>query len=784
MHSVALVFPGIPADSALDEPIGFYDGESLLPPPFLALPGLVTLDRMGEKIDPLTGVVDVGAVTAEVLTPPGGLSDATYGYMVDLYRLLTHRNLEAQGLLSDSITASATSITLYSRGGASFNAGDVIYIEQETVKLNTLTSSDAGDNTQTFTCTRGFAGSRARAHQSNPGSGTPPSSVKGLDNRVYTSPNMRGREVWVYSTQGGAWVRTFVGVMANEPTFLEGSSRVSLDIPHLFTALASRELNARPIKADLEAQSVDVIEASRRFWATMPADEFSQEYGPIRRDAVDSEGAVVQIDSSVVPVTLRTIDGRLVYYAQPITFTTHDSYISSPILGSRLPDLSDPTADQGNVQGVEFAYELLALGTQVVDDAGFACSSIATGNANTYHAAIAWLVHLTSTGTGLNGPYDLLSYNHGLGIPHELIDIAGILDVVSQTPNEGKIHAKFFGWGGKTYTPSQFRSEVLTPFWLYPRLTADGRISLSRLDVVLAPDTTVTPAKIVAFSEDTRLGWDDATGAVSVTYKHPWWDESGVASSYDLPTTATWYLPDPITPELKVDVTALPPDSRLNIGRRQIFSKELLDWVRSPVPVLVFELMEPDDIPFVGQTMRLVIDGEYTQGVFPFRTGARATQATFTGIVTQVKPLEQTTNTFVVELWAVNETLVAEPRIIAPALYIESVVDFGGSGVAICSKTRHGLPVDPFPIPTETNWLDNAKTFYPSSGDSTATTYSILIDTGTALEVDWSGTAPVAGGYIKPKDWDDVSAEGFPFAHYTDIFGSLGAGNDEGHRYV
>lgn len=171
MHSVALVFPGIPADSTLDEPIGFYDGESLLTPPFLAFPGLVMLERMGEKIDPLTGVVDVGAVTAEVLTPPNGLN--AFGYTVDLYRLLNHRNLEAQGLLSDSITASATSITLYSRGGITFNAGDVVYIEQETIRLDTLTSADSGDNTQTFTCTRGFAGSRARAHQSNPASGAP-----------------------------------------------------------------------------------------------------------------------------------------------------------------------------------------------------------------------------------------------------------------------------------------------------------------------------------------------------------------------------------------------------------------------------------------------------------------------------------------------------------------------------------------------------------------------------------------------------------------------------------
>lgn len=156
----ALVIPGIGTPFNLLEPYAFYEGDNTLGGGVTSYSNvqalLSTPETLGTKIQPLTGTVDSGSITFEMIAPGAGVevSNVPAAPNLDIAALFTRRILEFDGILAADIGPGDTTIELFSFSGSLFVEDDIIYLENETIQLGPFLS--VSGNIQTFTgCSRG-----------------------------------------------------------------------------------------------------------------------------------------------------------------------------------------------------------------------------------------------------------------------------------------------------------------------------------------------------------------------------------------------------------------------------------------------------------------------------------------------------------------------------------------------------------------------------------------------------------------------------------------------------
>lgn len=753
---VALVIPGLGDPSYPTTPLALFLGDDTVTGAnaYLNTPGLVSVNPMSIKIDPITAALDVGAASVEILTPPQGLESAT-GMRFWLDSVLTYRPKEAQGLLASELDAggSTATVTLFSRDGARFSEGDVIYIEREAIVLGSLTGTSAGNKTQTFNISqRGAFGTTRRYHVATPGTGAPPSPVSGFDNRVYTRPYPVGLECYIveYDNNTDSVEVRWRGAITQEPKHASGTASMTLEIPDVWALCANRKLNTQPMGAAGEGSKIDYFRQYDAYYFDLLADPFTQQYGSILVGESSPRPAVVQIDKALVPVQVVDDANGVFSYK---TFGITDS---RPILDSKAGDTQSEfdIAEQGNTTSPEFIPEVLPIGYAVTDSEGNYIGAVYAVGAEprtAYHYITAWLHMLLSTGTGLNSTnYDRWAYTLGLGLPEAVVDVAGLADLRSATLDSGAVHALFFGEGGKDFSSSEFTEKLLPVFGAFPCVTSDYKITARRLEVVTDADITINASQITVFSEDQVYGWEGIANSVKVTYKQPWMDQTGTVTSIDRPRYTTWWDPAPDDPKMVRDVTGLRPNVQLDISERQIASKALLDWVSKPIPKYVFEVNQPPAHMYPGMTIKLVIEeGDYYHGVFYDADGERITSGEVYGIATQVE-CAFGEGRYTVEMWAINDILVANPKRIAPTFVVNSV---GAGYVRVDRTSLSGADLSDFldaavtlrhykAATGEVTWNGGASFMTVVSTTVNASTIDLYWDTAPSV-------SPVAGDFLR-----------------------------------
>jgi len=752
-------------------------------------------DSLSTQINPITGQVQRGSTSFVMAAPLAGLDGPT-GETLDVVSLFGSRVIEAQGLLADSLSSATSgasgSIVLFSRDGAAFSAGDIVYIEDETIILDSLSSSSAPNKTQTFACTRGAFGSRARAHSATPGTGAPPSPVSGYDNRVYTKPRMVGRECQIVEFNGDSVVVRQYGIFEARPEQVNLGSGLKVTIRDVWSLFNERKLNKRPLGADGQGRYLNFQPAWRGFQGSLTADDFSVEWGPIVQEASPVNEVVMQIGNAPVPCTyvVSTANDAAEYVFNAIDLTSSGYAQSAIISNAPVPDLESnyDVRERGNLTTQDFYYELLALGESIVDGSG-----TYVGAATDLHPITAWEHHLMSTGLGTNThssftSYDDWAYPHGLGIPSQWVDRQGLKDIRDDYPDSMSIDMLFFGWGGKDYSASEFRDKVLRPFWLYPHHNATGQISASVFEPILPDDPsliTISSDRIVALSEDQDFGWDDVINSVKVEYGQPWWDKKGEIVARDRPRSTSWWDPEPVDPDITFDVTALNGGAGTDFGPRQIFAKALLDWKARPISryQAVIQGGSPALDLYAGAKVFFDVNpSEYDMdGYYISRDGEVATTLEVYGIIDEISRNFED-HTVNVSILGINETLVKNPKRIAPAYEVKQALS--GTEIAFL-KDFNGADM----FADFTSGLTTLTHFTRAGGrQSTHTVDTVASIDSTSFKITFDATvspSPVEGDYFRLAPRTDSEGETYndTYAYVADQFEVFDDG-DDGDIYV
>jgi hypothetical protein len=88
---------------------------------------------------------------------------------------------------------------------------------------------------------------------------------------------------------------------------------------------------------------------------------------------------------------------------------------------------------------------------------------------------------LTSTGTGLNGQWDILAAENGLGIPLDFIDWEGIAIAVAEFPADGYC----FTLIGPEMAKGWLEDQIFKTVNAYPLVLQDGRLTVRLYTPVL-----------------------------------------------------------------------------------------------------------------------------------------------------------------------------------------------------------------------------------------------------------------------------------------------------------
>lgn len=628
--TVALVIQGI-GNPDTGKPYAFCYGDPPTWADYETISGLESMPQaLGSSVSPLEGGMSVDAISWTVLAMP------------EMAQTLMRRVREARGQLWAAISRFSGTVDVAPRGR--FASGDVVFIGREAILLGA--EGTPGERYDRFSCTRGYLGTSITGHEVGPGQ----------DDRLYEFPKLRLRPCYLVEDE----VVKYYGIVetastANSTTCIHITTR---DVIGLF---AGREFNKAPytvVRSTAQGSwIVPVYNTRTRTWL------FNMDASGEHRG--DTHGH---------PNTYKNIQ---ILNTAAIGWFYNGSNIPHPL---QPPHPEIPRDDDGFPQfpPTEKFVELLCFGRRFVAPDGTYLGAINTQGGTIpvdgpvlHHPCRAYLHFLLSTGTGQNNtPYDFWGKQWGMGLPLEMVDVAGIEALISETPGLVVDNA-MLGWDGKSWTAKDFILQTLIPNGLFPHTNAQGQASVSRLQVVLQDFVSIPVSQIEPMSEVQHQNLLQSHESVEGAVGMPWREPTTIIAVDKGRSTDLWDPRVGKTRSLNLSFYQ-PPDFDGEGGASEIL-EQYLQWVSTEIPTNQFVWVGPSEDPHPGMLVGVEVDSAWPDGfdgIFFTDEGVRQGSSTIKGVITSAKRVYSRGNVWEIGLWRVNSALIQDPREIPPSFVV------------------------------------------------------------------------------------------------------------------
>jgi hypothetical protein len=728
---VAITFDGHGGDATRSSGDAYYfstTGEAPVGSAYRWIPGLTDLpSAITTTLDPFTGDMQASAFSF-ALAASDRIAQA----------FMAEQIAPPHELFTASLSDSATTLTLATASSYP-SSGEVIWIGDESIFLV------SGSGPGYATVQRGYYNSTATSHTSGAA--------------VFTSlPYWRGRAVRLIEqdTDTGTITTRWRGLVTD---IEQDGPRVIVQTVELLGALGGAEVNT---------ESAQLRHTFR--WRPGPGGYLLGEVvglSPALWSISDGDTLTLQVDDALVSATLK--GGGTVWRHARASYLLE----GSPRTGADGEDGGDEIA-------AERAYEVLAWSR---------AASIAPTSSlsQPYHPVVVALALLTSTGTGDNGPYDVLGEAAGLGVPWSFF--SGVEAFVADTTALA-IDRLVLGWDGEPWTPWARAQTILRAFGLLFGRTGDGLITIQRLRTVTVGDldgaSSLTLYPDVAPKLGRRLSRTPAevTATVGTT---PWADGTQVTIRAADRSRRGARLID--NPTYAVDLEVFTPERLLPGGSIAGLATSLTGLLSMGIdlaPELSGSAGDPQRISGASQvelggTYKIASLGGLRDGWLVDGTGARVAvgdNATFAGLVTALawSPSSGALDvTVLLTSWRSGEaTLERAPSAIVGSSSTTTVINLDAT-------EAHGAsPGDAFTVGDQIEMCSADGT---RSGDvgTIASKTATSITMGAAL-----ASAPVAGEVVRLQESVNFgnttrySSTSRPFA-YLDADGATGIEDVDGN---
>lgn len=437
---------------------------------------------VGSAYNWINGLTDLPSAITTTIDPfTGDMQSSAFTFTLEASDRIAQAFMFEQVLpphaLFAAIDSSATAMTL--QVASSYpSSGEVVWVGDEAILL--VTGSGPGY----ATVQRGFYNTDAAAH--------------GADDAAFTGlPYWRGRVVRFIEqdTSTGTITTRWRGLVTD---IAQVGPNIQVQTVELLGALRGAEANT------------GAAQPSNTFrWRPGPSGYLLGEvvaFEPRLWSISDGDNLTLQVDGALVASTLTA--GGTVWRHSRSTYLLE----GSPREGADGNDGDEDVA-------AESVYEVLGWSKA----SGIAPTSSLS---QPYHPVAIALALLTSTGTGDNGPFDVLGADAGLAVPWSFF--SGVEAFIADT-SELAIDRYVLGWDGSTWVPWASAQTLLRAFGLLFGRSGDGLITIQRLRTVtiadidgdasltLYPDVVPTlarrlsrtPAEVVATVGATP--WEDGT---------------------------------------------------------------------------------------------------------------------------------------------------------------------------------------------------------------------------------------------------------------------------------
>jgi len=729
--------------------------------------------QLGTKIDPITGVVESGAISIEIinanLDPKGELGltpdSASTGITTrNLFKDLTRRVREAYGLLFEDMTTAQTTIKIWARNGLTLNAGEEIYLEQETIILESVASTSG--NITTYNCHRGAFDSRASIHKANPAAADPPTATAGYSNRIYRFPPMFNRPVTLVEYDGtGTNEIVGRGFLQRGPS-TESTLVAKVEINDAWGKIFSEALNLEPLGGDTEGQQIQFFSNGvASGGVSIRGNEQSRDFGPIIQGG---NRVVLQVDQALI--TGAYVDERGGYTLAK-EFNGLGDDISTVILGTKPPNIEGE--DETNTK----VYEVLAVGKKIKETGGTSYSQTSSNQ------ILGFLLNvLLSTGRTDNGSYDLYPRNWGYAIDEKYVDVTGIEALRDDWINT-EHDQLVLGWDGSQVDWRQIRASI-QPHRFFCHFTNDHKITVSRLEVITVSDspTTIPAGEIVLLSEKQTYGWDEQIQTLSGSAKQPWHEKEREIVVRDLEQGVEPWSPRPKDPAFVLNVSSVEPIDVRGNGRQRDLIQGVLEFTRRPMPVWRVRLPRfgTAGLLYPGQKVKADFSA---QGYFIKQDGTRvqASDDVFFYVIEVSRSLGDAD--FEASLLAVNDPLLVTPKLVAPTW---KVTAFSGSDITV-ERMSYGVDMSAYLSGVEDIEVWNPRTGVIDLYTTGTTTLGVVSGTATGastltftLSTRPNYINPAVGDYVRLTNRADNSGYNNTYAYMAgtaDTFSSGGRGD-------
>lgn len=219
--STAGTLPTLPTGSS-DFPQGITSAQVLtgyLVPPDLS---------WTERLKPLEGDLEVSGIALRVMDARTTIN----GTVVNPATWLFTRNDQDRSQLAQTITATATTLTVNPPSGIFTGTNFTVWLEQEAILVSSITG-----NTMTVS-QRGYLGTRATAHTVDTANNYYPTVWQ-----AYPGPTKRRALLWAYDASTSSWSVLYRGYCNKAPRLTGNGSVIELQIEHTLTTFKQGTVN-------------------------------------------------------------------------------------------------------------------------------------------------------------------------------------------------------------------------------------------------------------------------------------------------------------------------------------------------------------------------------------------------------------------------------------------------------------------------------------------------------------------------------------------------------------
>lgn len=393
------------------------------------------VDVIPQPLDETTLPENLDAV-ADVWTGQLGLQGATFRLHADEHTVSILCATQFRPRMTLLSTISSVNTTLSIRAPNALQPGDKIYIGDETLIVQSC--SPSGNSVYSAVVTRGKAGSTAREHNSG--------------ESVYTSPpyhKHREMKLELIDNRTGSIEVIWRGILDSIRT---DAHQNQIEVG-----------GSDPLAAMLGAKG-----GTDKIWT------HSLKYNGNGRFKNYFEGF---IDPDGTRGAQQLGLARMFRVGETLCRVFPDAGgLEAYFIGTAVPDHDGEVGEA--VEADVTVRELLCLWRDPNSTRFYHNDFSKLVDLQDHPVAIA-LALLTSTGTGNNGPFDILGRDWGLGISIDYIDLPAWLELISKYPE--RIDQLFLNWDDKYSFEDVVLNQLLTPFNFRPVPTPDGKITLKYL---------------------------------------------------------------------------------------------------------------------------------------------------------------------------------------------------------------------------------------------------------------------------------------------------------------